>query len=57
MLPAGVSFTDDDAIAAFGRVWGELITLIPGDPWKASKAIIEEIRQAKIPSLLEGIYK
>jgi len=55
LLPAGVSFTDDDAIAAFGRVWGELITRIPGDPWKSSKAIIEEIRKAKIPGLLDGV--
>jgi predicted nucleotidyltransferase component of viral defense system len=57
LLPAGVSFTDDDAIAAFGRVWGELITRIPGDPWKSSKAIIAEIRKAEIPSLLSGSYE
>ena len=48
----GREFTDDDAIAAFGRVWGELIRRIPGDPWKSSKTVIEEIRKAKIPGLL-----
>lgn len=55
LLPAGVQFTDADAITAFGRVWGALIGRIPGEPWKSSKTIIEEIRKAKIPELLEGI--
>jgi len=55
LLPAGVNFKDDDAIAAFGRVWGELIRRIPGDPWKSSKAVIDEIREAKIPALLSGV--
>lgn len=56
LLPAGVSFTDGDAVVAFGRVWGELITRIPGEPWKSSKMIVEEIRKAKIPAFLQGIY-
>ena len=55
LLPAGVSFTGEDAIAAFGRVWGELIARIPGEPWKSSRAIIEAIRKAKIPALLDGV--
>jgi hypothetical protein len=54
LLPAGVTFTQDDAIAAFGRVWDGLITRIPGDPWKSSQGIIEAIRQAKYPALLGG---
>ncbi len=57
LLPLGVSFTNDDAMAAFGKVWGELIRRIPGDPWKSSKTVIEEIRKAKIPSLLSGIQE
>ena len=57
LLPAGVSFTDDDAIAAFGRVWGELIRRIPGDPWKSSQTVIDEIRKAKIPALLSGVQE
>lgn len=57
LLPAGVNFSDADAIAAFGRVWGELIKRIPGDPWKSSKAVIEEIRKGKIPALLNGIQE
>jgi predicted nucleotidyltransferase component of viral defense system len=54
LLPAGVSFSDADAIAAFGRVWGELIGRISGDPWKSSRAAIEQIRKT-IPELLIGI--
>lgn len=57
LLPAGVTFDDDAAIAAFGRVWGELVARIPGDSWRSSKAVIEAIRKAKIPSLLEGVYE
>ncbi len=57
LLPAEVSFTDDDAIVAFGRVWGGLIKRIPGESWKSSKTVIEAIRKAKIPALLDGIYE
>lgn len=52
MLPVGVSFTDEEAIAAFGKVWSELIALIPGEPWKSSDKIIEQLRMERIPSLL-----
>lgn len=55
LLPAGVSFTDADAIAAFGRVWRELIQRIPGESWKSSGTVIEAIRKEKIPTLLNGI--
>jgi predicted nucleotidyltransferase component of viral defense system len=57
LLPAGVKFDDDAAIAAFGRIWGELIGRIPGDSWKSSKTVIDTIRKAKIPMLLEGVYE
>jgi predicted nucleotidyltransferase component of viral defense system len=52
LLRTGVHFTDEDAVAAFNRVWGELIRRIPGDPWKSSKAVIEAIRSKQIPALL-----
>jgi hypothetical protein len=55
VLPAGVSFSDDDAIAAFNRVWGELIRRVPGDPWKSSEAVIDAVRKAKYPGLLSGV--
>ena len=57
LLPAGITFSDDDAIAAFGRVWGELIRRIPGNPWKSSRAVIDEIRKLRIPDLLTGIVE
>ena len=57
LFRAGVNFTGDDAIAAFNKVWGELIRRIPGDPWKSSKAVIEEIRRTKIPALLIGVQE
>jgi predicted nucleotidyltransferase component of viral defense system len=55
LLRAGVTFPEEDAIAAFNRVWGELILRIPGDPWKSSQGVIEAIRKAKIPALLIGV--
>jgi predicted nucleotidyltransferase component of viral defense system len=55
LLPAGVSFTDDSAIAAFGTIWGELIARIPGESWKSTKAVIDAVRKAKYPMLLAGI--
>lgn len=55
LLPAGVSFTDDDALAAFGRIWRELIVRIPGESWKSTKAAIDALRKAKYPALLAGI--
>lgn len=55
LLPPGVPFTDADALTAFGRVWGDLISHIPGEPWKSSKSIIDEIRKVQIPDLLSGV--
>ena len=53
LLPAGVRFTDADAIEAFGRVWTELIAHIKGEPWKLTDKAIEEIRQKRYPNLLK----
>ena len=55
LLPTGVSFDEDAAIVAFGRIWGELIRRIPGDPWKSSKKVIQTVRKSAIPKLLEGV--
>lgn len=55
LLPAGVSFDETTAIAAFGRVWRQLVTRVPGEPWKSSAAVIATIRAKKIPTLLDGI--
>jgi predicted nucleotidyltransferase component of viral defense system len=57
LLPAGVGFSADQAIAAFGRVWENLIVRIPGDSWKACKGVVQAIRKTKIPQLLAGLYE
>ena len=44
LLPAGVQFTDDDAMDAFNNVWVELVARIKGDPWKLSEKVIDELR-------------
>jgi predicted nucleotidyltransferase component of viral defense system len=51
-LPAGVRWTNEDAIRAFERVWTELIARISGDTWKLSDAVIEELRTKRYPALL-----
>lgn len=53
LLPAGVRFSQDDAIEAFGRVWSRLIVRIKGDPWKTTESAVEELRQKKYPKLLK----
>ncbi len=57
LLPAGVEFTEADAVAAFGMVWRELIERIPGDPWNSSRNVIQAIRESKIPTLLPGLFE
>lgn len=51
LLPAGVTYTDADAVSAFGTVWNELISRISGEPWKSSQSVIEQYRKT-IPDLL-----
>lgn len=53
LLPAGVQFTDDDAIEAFGRVWKDLVIGIKGEAWKLTDKAVEELRQKKYPKLLK----
>jgi len=52
LLPAGVRFSDDDALAAFGRVWTQLIGRLRGEPWRRSTEVIEELRRDRHPKLL-----
>lgn len=52
LLPAGITFTEDNAIQAFGKVWTGLVARIKGDAWKLTDKIIEELRQEKYPGLL-----
>jgi predicted nucleotidyltransferase component of viral defense system len=53
LLPAGVRFSEDDAIEAFGRVWSQLIVRIKGEPWKMTESAVEEMRQKRYPKLLK----
>ena len=53
LLPAGVGFSEDDAIEAFGRVWNELVVRIKGDAWKLTDKVIGELREKKYPKLLK----
>jgi len=57
LLPMGVTYTEADAIAAFGKVWVRFIQQLPGDPWKSSGKVIEAIRKAKIPTLLADVHE
>lgn len=54
LLPAGIRFTDEDALRAFERVWRDLIARIKGDAWKSSEKVIEELRNKGYPELLKG---
>jgi predicted nucleotidyltransferase component of viral defense system len=56
MLPAGVRWTNEDAIQAFGRVWTELIARISGDRWRLSGEVIAELRAKRYPALLMPGY-
>lgn len=53
LLPGGIHFKEDDAIAAFNNVWAELIVRIKGDAWKLTKQVAEEIRLKKYPGLFK----
>jgi len=53
LLPAGVRFSEEDAIEAFVRIWNELVVArIKGEAWKLSDNAIEELREKKYPRLL-----
>jgi predicted nucleotidyltransferase component of viral defense system len=57
LLPPGVRFDDTDAVKAFGRVWGELVSRLSGESWKSSHSVIETIRKTTIPDLLDGVQR
>ncbi len=53
LLPAGITFNQEQAIAAFNRIWLDLIRRLPGDPWKLSDQMIQELRENRYPTLLQ----
>jgi hypothetical protein len=52
LLPPGIRFHEDDAVAAFESIWTTLIARMKGDPWKQTERAIEELREKKHPNLL-----
>jgi predicted nucleotidyltransferase component of viral defense system len=54
LLPAGIRFTEDDALQAFERVWRDLISRVKGEAWKSSEKVIEELRKKRFPDFLRG---
>lgn len=52
-LPVGIRFDDTAAIEAFNHIWRKLIARIKGDPWKLSEQVIKELRNEKVPNLLQ----
>lgn len=53
LLPAGVHFSDDDAVEAFGRVWNALVVRLKGDAWKLTDKVVAELRTNGYPTLLK----
>lgn len=53
LLPAGVRFSEEDAIEAFNRIWKGLIEKLQGEPWKSSKIVVEELRKNGFTTLLK----
>lgn len=54
LLPAGIRFSDEDAIVAFNLVWADLVSRIKGESWKSTGMVVEELRNRKYPGLLRG---
>ena len=52
LLPAGVTFSENEALAAVRRIWLELIPRLRGESWKLSNEMIGEIRAKKYPEFL-----
>jgi predicted nucleotidyltransferase component of viral defense system len=52
LLPTGIHFDEDDAVAAFESIWTTLIAKMKGDPWKQTARAIEELRRKKYYALL-----
>jgi hypothetical protein len=52
LLPHDVVFNEKIAIRAFENIWRELITKLPGDPWRLSETVITAFRKSKIPDFL-----
>lgn len=54
LLPAGIRFNDEDAVAAFEHVWRTLIVRMKGASWKLTENALNELRVKKYPGLLSA---
>jgi predicted nucleotidyltransferase component of viral defense system len=52
LLPVGICFDESEAVRAFERVWRELISNIPGEPWRLTEETFEKLRKGRYPNLL-----
>ncbi len=52
LLAAGIAFDESDALIAFENVWRQLIQRLPGDGWKLTSKVLDELREKKFPGLL-----
>lgn len=52
LLPNGVLYTKESAIAAFNAVWNTLIARIKGEGWKQTGKTVDEVRKNGFPTLL-----
>ena len=55
LLPGRVTFSDDEAIKAFDRIWYSLITRIQGEPWKLTDQAVADFRKGRYPTLLRSL--
>lgn len=52
LLPAGIHFREEDAMSAFELIWTSLVGKLPGDPWKQTERVLDELRNLRYPKLL-----
>jgi len=52
LLPVGICFDESEAVRAFEMVWRELISNIPGEPWRLTEETLEKLRKGRYPNLL-----
>ncbi len=52
LLPAGITFSEEEAVAAVERIWHELVPRLRGEPWKLSSEFIDAIRAQRYPNFL-----
>ena len=52
LLPAGVTFTEAEALGAFEQVWMDLIVRIQGAAWRLTDQTIGQLRENGFPDLL-----